>query len=336
MKKLIFISLIIVSILVSGCSKTDMLKKYSGPVNIENTNIIEVQIPSGTTSDGIAEILLENELIMNKLAFKELAKDMDVDTKFKAGLYHLTQSMDAKTIIEIISQGKVYEVTIKITIPEGYELNQIIAVIEESGIAAEEEILNVLKTGEFSYKFLDYVGREHYLEGFLFPDTYIVRPNASAYDVIDKMLNKFNLIFKEEYYTQMDSLGMNINELISLAAIIEREAKLDSERAVISSVFHNRLDINMKLQSCATIQYILGERKEFLTYDDLEIESDYNTYKYSGLTPSPIASPGEKSIIAALYPEETDYLFFVTTENNDGSHYFSKTYEEHNINKNKK
>ena len=112
MKKLIFISLIIVSILVSGCSKTDMLKKYSGPVNIENTNIIEVQIPSGTTSDGIAEILLGNELIVNKLAFKELAKDMEVDTKFKAGLYHLNQSMDAKTIIEIISQGKVYEATI--------------------------------------------------------------------------------------------------------------------------------------------------------------------------------------------------------------------------------
>ena len=197
-------------------------------------------------------------------------------------------------------------------------------------------MLNVLKTGEFSYKFLDYVEREHYLEGFLFPDTYIVRPNASAYDVIDKMLNKFNLIFKEKYYTQMDLLNMNLNEIISLAAIIEREAKLDSERVVISSVFHNRLDINMKLQSCATIQYILGERKEFLTYDDLEIESDYNTYKYSGLTPSPIASPGEKSIIAALYPEETDYLFFVTTENNDGSHYFSKTYDEHNINKNKK
>ncbi|MEA3424023.1 MAG: endolytic transglycosylase MltG [Bacillota bacterium] len=336
MKKLIFIGLIIVSLLISGCSKADLLEKYSGPVNIDNADVIEVEIPAGTTSDGIAEILLENELIVNKLVFKELAKDMEADTKFKAGLYHLNQSMDAKKIIEIISQGKVYEETITITIPEGYELNRIIEVIEDSGIATEEEILDVLKNGEFSYKFLNYIDREHYFEGFLFPDTYILDSSASAYEMIDKMLNKFNLIFIEEYYAQMDLLGMNLNELISLAAIIEREAKLDAERAVVSSVFHNRLDMNMKLQSCATIQYILGERKEFLTYNDLEIESDYNTYKYSGLTPAPIASPGEKSIIAALYPEETDYLFFVTTENNDGSHYFSKTYDEHNINKNKK
>ena len=193
-----------------------------------------------------------------------------------------------------------------------------------------------MKNGEFPYEFLNRIDREHFLEGFLFPDTYIVSSNASVYEIIDKMLNKFNLVFKEEYYEQMNSLGMNLNELISLAAIIEREAKLDSERAIISSVFHNRLNINMKLQSCATIQYALGERKEFLSYKDLEIESDYNTYKYYGLTPAPIASPGEKSIVAALYPEKTDYLFFVTTEKNDGSHYFSKTYEEQKINKNKK
>ncbi len=120
---------------------------------------------------------------------------------------------------------------------------------------------------------------------------------------------------------------MNVKEIITLASIIEREAKLDRERPIISSVFHNRLKKNKLLQSCATVQYALGERKEDLTLKDLEIDSPYNTYKHLGLPPSPIASPGKASIEAALFPEDTDYLYFVAK--GDGSHIFSKTYSEH-------
>ncbi len=336
MKKMIMAILLLIIIFAVGCSKSDLLENFSGPVDSTDTSEIEVIIPSGTLTDGIADILLEEDLILNKLAFKELAKDLGADKKFQAGTYILSRSMDAYEIIEIISSGKAFVETMTFTIPEGFELSQIIERLVSKGIATEDELIDVLENGEFSYVFLDYIDREFLLEGFLYPDTYEISKTASAYEVIDKMLKKFDLIFKDDYYLQLDELGMSLNELMTLASIVEREAKLDEERAIISSVFHNRLDISMKLQSCATIQYALGERKELLTYADLEIESDYNTYEYAGLPPGPIASPGEKSIIAALYPEETDYLFFVTTENNDGSHYFNETLAGHNEDKNKK
>ena len=336
MKKIIVAIIVLISIFSVGGSKSELLENFSGPVDSTDTSEFEVVIPSGTLTDGIADILLEEELILNKLAFKELAKDLGADKKFQAGTYILSPSMDAYEIIEIISSGKAFVETVKFTIPEGFELNQIIERLVSNGIATEDELIDVLENGEFPYVFLDYVDREFLLEGFLYPDTYEISKTASAYEVIDKMLKKFDLVFKDEYYLQLEELGLTMNELMTLASIVEREAKLDEERAIISSVFHNRLDISMKLQSCATIQYALGERKELLTYADLEIESDYNTYEYTGLPPGPIASPGEKSIIAALYPEVTDYLYFVTKESNDGSHYFNETLDGHNKDKNKK
>jgi len=329
MKFKIFIILLVVIIILTGCSKESFLDKFSGPVNESDNSEIEVIIPSGSTTDDIADILIENELILNKLVFKLIAKDLGYDTKFKAGTYHLNQSMDNKEIIEMIAKGDVYIETVTFTIPEGFELVQIVDRLESSELIDKDKFLNELVNGEFNYKFLEFINRDTMLEGFLFPDTYKVEIGASEHEIINKMLNKFDLVFKNEYYDRLKEIDMSLNELITLASIIEREGKLDSERATISSVFHNRLDINMKLQSCATVQYILGERKEVLLFSDLEIDSPYNTYLYYGLPPSPIASPGEISIVAALYPEETEYLYFVTKEANDGSHYFSKTFEEH-------
>jgi peptidoglycan lytic transglycosylase G len=141
------------------------------------------------------------------------------------------------------------------------------------------------------------------------------------------MLNRFDQIFKDEYYDRVNNLGMSVNEVITLASIIEREAKVEKERPFVSSVFYNRIKSGMLLQSCATVQYVLGERKEKLTYQDIAIDSPYNTYKFEGLPPKPIASPGKPSIEAALYPAESEYLFFVVSKN--GEHHFSKTYEEH-------
>jgi len=141
------------------------------------------------------------------------------------------------------------------------------------------------------------------------------------------MLSRFDTIFNDEYKKRAEELKMSIDEVITLASIIEREAKLEKDRKIISSVFHNRLKNKMLLQSCATIQYILKERKEVLLYKDLEVKSPYNTYKNPGLPPGPIASPGLKSIEAALYPDDTDYLYFFAL--NDGSHVFSKTFKEH-------
>jgi UPF0755 protein len=321
--------------LTTGCSAVQLLDKFMVAVDPEDTTNISVEISSGSTTDHIADVLLENDLILNKTAFKELAKSMEADTKFKAGTYVLSRSMPVEEIIDIISGGKVFIETTDFTIPEGFELQQIIERLESKELATRADLEDILLNGDFDYRFIEMIDRSHMLEGFLYPDTYTVEKGASASTIVNKMLSKFNLIFKETYYDRLEELDMSLEELMTLASIIEREAKLDDERAIISSVFHNRLDISMKLQSCATIQYALGERKDALTYADLEVESPYNTYIYAGLPPAPIASPGEKSIIAALYPETTDYLFFVTTENADGSHYFNETLEGHNKDKNR-
>lgn len=142
------------------------------------------------------------------------------------------------------------------------------------------------------------------------------------------MLNEFQKIYEKDIADKLDEIDLSLNEVITLASIVEREGKVDSERPIMSAVFHNRIDQNMYLQSCATVQYILGERKEVLTNADTRIPSPYNTYINEGLPPGPIASPGEASLVAAVNPADVDYLFFVLT-GSDGTHTFTKTYQEH-------
>ncbi len=333
-KKILFFLVLV--LVLAGCSKGELLENFSGPVDPENQETILVTVPAGTGSEGIADLLYEKELIQNRLVFKEMAKDTGYDRKFQAGDYALSPSMDLKTIIEKIGTGDVVAArTTSFTIPEGFELVQIIDKMVAAGYGSQEEIMAVITNGEFSYRFMDQVDRTHLLEGFLFPETYTFKEGVTPYEVVDRMLSQFDKVFKDAYYERLTELNLDLHQVITLASIIEREARLDEERALISSVFHNRLAQDMLLESCATVQYVLGERKPVLTYEDIAIESDYNTYKYPGLPPGPIASPGEKSIIAALYPATTDYLFFVVKDEALGSHYFNETYSGHLEDKNR-
>ena len=143
------------------------------------------------------------------------------------------------------------------------------------------------------------------------------------------MVERFEKVYEESIKKDEKNVDLDFNEIVTLASIIERESRRDDERAKISAVFHNRLKDDMRLQSCATVQYILGERKEILSTKDTRIESDYNTYLYTGLPPTPISSVGKESLIAAVNPEDVDYLFFRTKEDGSGGHTFSKTFEEH-------
>jgi len=326
-KRISFTLLITVFIIAvfSGCN----VSKLTEAVDLNNENEVLFTVPKGASTKRITTLLKENELIKSEFGFKELSKELGADGKMKAGDYMISQSMTSEEIILKLQSGKVYVETLKVTIPEGYELDQIISRLVEAGLG-DEELFKEAIGMEFDYKFLEGIEvSPTYLEGFLFPATYDIKKGTSEKQVINLLLSTFNSIFKDEYYLRAYKLDMSVNEIITLASIIEREAKLDVERQTISSVFHNRLIKGRALQSCATIQYALGERKERLFNKDLEIESPYNTYKYEGLPPGPIASPGEKSIYASLYPEDTDYLYFRTTSKNDGSHHFSKTFDEH-------
>lgn len=182
-------------------------------------------------------------------------------------------------------------------------------------------------------------GRKYRLEGFLFPETYEVYTGATEEEIIRKMLQQFELELEqakaklaeqnENWEEQLQSKGLTLYDVITLASIVEREAVLDEERFIISGVFHNRIEDGWLLQSCATVQYILEKQRDRILLKDLEVDNPFNTYIYKGLPPGPIAAPGYKSILAALNPKEHDFYFFVTKKDGSGSHYFSQTFAEH-------
>ncbi|SHI91935.1 endolytic transglycosylase MltG [Lutispora thermophila] len=296
--------------------------------SVENEKIITITIPKGASSTQIGSILQENGIIRSKAVFRIYSKINKLDSKYKAGTYEVRNSMDVKGISELLLHGKGFNDIIRFTIPEGYEVRMIVDKLVELGLGEKEKYEVLLEKADFDYSFLDDINRsEGKLEGYLFPDTYEVYKSSSEKEILEKMLKRFDEVFTNTFKKRAQELNMSIDEVVTLASIIEREAKIDEDRKIISSVFHNRLKNNMYLQSCATIQYILKDRKEVLLYKDLEIESPYNTYKNPGLPPGPIASPGLKSIEAALYPADTEYLYFFAKD--DGSHVFSKSFKEH-------
>lgn len=288
----------------------------------------EIVIPMGSGVKKIAAQLEEQGIIKNANVFAVYCKLSEKASKIKAGKYILSSSMTVEQIVDKLAAGKAEMNTIRFTIPEGFELRQIADRLEADKLVNKDKFYAAINKAAFKYSFIkDIPDRENKLEGYLFPDTYEVFKNASEDEIIDKMLGRFDQVFNEKYRQRAKELNMSVDDVIILASIIEREAKLDSERKTVSAVFHNRLKINQKLESCATVQYLLKEQKPVLTYKDLEVDSPYNTYKYAGLPKGPIASPGIKSIEAALYPDNVDYLYFVAK--NDGSHVFSRTYQEH-------
>lgn len=296
----------------------------------ENTESKIIEIPKGSSPTKIANILKENNIIKYPEKFVEFAIQTGNDKKLKYGNFSVNYSMSYEQIIKELQTNGVQKDSVKIVVPEGYELRQIVDLLVEKGIGKKEQYVEAIKNYNFEYDFLEGLpATDTRLEGYLFPATYYFEKTASEASVLDKMLNTFNERFKEEYKQKAKEMNMTINELITLASIIEREAGNDKERAKVASVFHNRLNSSTYpyLESCATVQYILKERKAVLSYEDVEIKSPYNTYKNKGLPPYPIASPGINSIEAALYPEKTDYYFFCLSK--AGEHLFAKTYQEH-------
>ncbi|MBA7498326.1 Endolytic murein transglycosylase [subsurface metagenome] len=278
-----------------------------------------VNIPSGTNAKEIVDVLEKNEIIRkNNYTFRILIKIMKLEDQLKYGEYDLSSSMNMLQILDKLVKGEV--IVYKITIPEGYTCTQITELLDKKEIVEKEAFLKLVKDGEKTS------------EGYLFPDTYEVPKKYGAEKMVKTMLSNFNQIaIENKFIEKAEEIGFSLNEIIILASIIEKEAKFSEEKSKVSSVFYNRLEIGMKLQSCATIQYILETPKEILDENDLKIDSPYNTYLYRGLPPGPICNPGLDSIIAALEPEEADYLYFVLGEN--GRHIFSKTYQEHLRNK---
>ncbi len=287
---------------------------------------IKVYIPSGSGTSSIAEILGNKGVVRFPVLFKLYIRNHAAE--LKAGMHDMNLSMGYADALAELKRNVPDTDLINVLIPEGYELREIAQTLEKNGIVSQDEFYDAVQNYNFDYDFLSDADKSSVrLEGYLFPATYEFKRGTDAVTVIKTMLDAFDRIFTEDYEKRAKELDMTIHEVITLASIIEREAAKGSERATVSSVFHNRLNIGMSLQSCASVQYILKERKPVLSVADTKIDSPYNTYQNPGLPPGPIASPGEECIKAALYPDDTDYLFFVA--DGTGGHTFSKTFEEH-------
>jgi len=296
-----------------------------------------VEITPGSSTVDIANNLKDAGLIKNELLFRLYTKVMGYDGRLQAGKYEISSGMTIEEILGKIVRGEVITSTKRITIPEGFHVKQIARHLELQEAVDKEEFLKKVEEVQLNdYWFLKDANDSSYMvEGYLFPDTYNIEEEASEEEIIKVLLNRFEKVFEDFYRGKTEELEMTVHEIVTLASIIEREARLKEEQSVISSVFHNRLETNMLLQSCATVQYALGEVKPVLTERDLETDSSYNTYMHAGLPPGPIASPGKGALEAALYPEETDYLYFVLKGDGSGEHFFGKSLSEHQDNRRK-
>ena len=295
------------------------------PLDSSSQEKISVDIPSGSGTAAIGRILEEDGVIKSARQFKIKSRMDKNDGKYRTGVYELSPSMDMDEIMQILMDGS--QNTLRFMVPEGYTLKQIADRFAETGNGTAEDFLNETQNGDFDFEYNDQMvdGEKRY-EGFLYPDTYEIYKNESAHGIIQRMLTRFEQVYDAAAdETTVDTSKYSVFDLVTVASLIEREVKLDEERPLVASVIYNRLNKNMKLQMCSTVQYALGTPKARLMNSDLKIDSPYNTYQNAGLPAGPIASPGQASISAALHPADTDYLYFVLTSAGSGKHNFAST-----------
>lgn len=321
--KKILISLIIILLIIGALFIG--FKWQSGPVEKGNTGIVSINIPSGSSSDKISDILEENNLIKSSVVFKLNLKISGKAGEMKAGNYQLNKGMSNRDIIDILCKNKINSGYV--TIPEGYTTRQIAERLESKGITSKEDFYNEVKNQKFDYEFLkDAPTGENRLEGFLFPETYDFHGGMSAEATIKTMLSQFDKKFTADMRSDMKKSGLTFNQVVTMASIVQKEAGSIAEMPKIAGVFYNRLKIKMPLQSCSTVQYVLGKTKPRLSIKDTRTKSPYNTYLNKGLPPGPICCPGTAALKAAIHPEKNDYLYFLAK--GDGTTIFHKDYNK--------
>ncbi len=309
---------------------------------VKEERVVDITVPELATLNDITDILYENGIISYPGIFKLYAGFTDDNGQFLAGDYTISTNLNYTQILDTFKESYEREV-ISLTFPEGITTDEMIDIFVESGIGTREGFEYAINeydwSVDYSYWFIDELeergmnpDRFYRLDGYLYPDTYYFYTTSTEVEAIAKLLDNFNVKFTETYRNYAEGLGYTVDEIITLASMIECEAIYLSEFSMVSSVFHNRLDNRAYypyLDSDATIMYAIihetGERPETLTSTDFE--SPYNTYKNRGLPPGPISNPGYNAITYALYPKITNYYYFVA--NNDGYSVFSETYQDH-------
>lgn len=317
--KAILISIILIIISV-------FFVMYSQVVNdpLKAEEDITIEIKEGDTFYGILDSLSQENLIKGVPFIKLYIMISGIEVDVKPGSHNVEKDIKLKNLIENLNEE---QIDYTFTVPEGYTIEDIAKKLDDENIVTEEEFITAVKNYELPSYVKENSNKRYNLEGYLFPDTYNLKKEYKAEDIIKIMIERFEVALSTAVSeTSVDINSEDIEEIITIASIIEKEAVLNEERKTISSVIQNRIKSDMMLQIDATVIYSLGEHVEHVLYEHLEVDSPYNTYKYYGLPVGPISNPGLESIIAAITPEETDYLFYVLQD--DSSHYFTDNYDD--------
>ena len=341
-QKIVFwiVTILFLLLIILGITGYKFYTSSLEPFNPEETEAVEINIPMGSSRSDNAQILEKEEIIKSASTFNMYIR-LNNEQGFQAGYYDFSPSMSPKEIIAQLQEGGrpiAREAIESIPIPEGITLSQIANVISKHTSFSKEEVLSRLDDTEFINnswekfpKLLESAVEAeetvHVLEGYLFPATYEYHEDMSLDTILTDMITKTDQVLKN-YYEQLDSEERTPQEVLTMASYIEREGIDFEDRRQIASVFYNRIEEGMPLQTDVSVTYALGEHKERITLDDLEVDSPYNTYKYTGIGPGPVNNPSEGAIKAALDPADTDYYYFLADLKTKNV-YFSKTYSQH-------
>lgn len=339
-RKIVFVIALIAFIIlgVGGYRTYTYVTSGLKPVDENSTETVTVTIPMGSGITTISKILEDNGIIKDKRIFKYYVKFKN-ESQFQAGEYSLTKAMTFDELIESLKTGKVYRQPVfTMTVPEGLTIEQIAKVVEKNSTHSADEFMQVINSESFISSMMskyptlitDEIFNEsirYPLEGYLYPATYpFYEENPSVETIIDTMIQAMNDIVLD-YNEAIIEREMTVHEFLTFASLLEEEATAQTDRETIASVFYNRLEIGMPLQTDPTVLYALGSHKDRVLYSDLEVDNPYNTYKNQGLPPGPIAGAGKVSLEATLSPSDTDYLYFLA--DSTGVNHFAKTYDEH-------
>ncbi len=325
MKKFFYFSLLIgvIGLTWLYSSYSTGLRYTKDPLS---TNRVSIVIPEGSSAKAIGNILHKKELIKSPYIFEFYLKQKDIGSQLKAGRFVLQENNNLEEIVAHIIEGKTEEYAV--TLLEGWTIKEIAQHLEAEELTTEENFLACIEFCEFDYDFLP----EGNLEGYLYPDTYFVAAESYSDErFIGRLINTLNSKLSNEDWAAIEASDKSFHEIMTMASIVEREERNNSQLATVAGVLWNRFDDGIGLGADATVLYALGRTSGGLTYQDLQVDSPYNTRKYRGLPPTPIANPGINSIKAALYPNETSYYYYL--HDPSGKIHYGTTLEEHNRNK---
>ena len=332
---------IICGLVYTGWQKVDEM--FFAPTDSQNQEVVSFSVKSGSSLSAVSKNLEAAGLIHNHTVFKYMADFMGMGQKIQSGDYELTRAMSATEILNQLISGDGKPLTMKITIIPGWTVEDVANyLVEIKVLSSADEFLSLCKSGEAynGYYFIEEVmktgtvsQRKYALEGYLSPNTYEIYTSSSADTLIKRLLTQTEAAYLSGYDERAQELGLTMDEVFTLASMIEKEAKT-SDFAKVSAVFHNRLKAGMTLGSDVTVKYASGSQKMSLNDNDLAVDSPYNTYTHKGLPVGPICNPSMDAVVAALYPDEQyvaqKYLYFCSAEPESGKLVFSKTLEEHN------